>query len=111
MTSPIVSLVEPDLASRDFYSNPYPIYDYLRTHDPVHWSSQWDGWLLTRFKDVSTILRDSERFSNVGFARDDDNLVRANGGDDVIFARGNGQVGRIIDFRQLPPPFFTQRHG
>lgn len=66
MNPPTASLVEPDLASRDFYSDPYPVYDYLRTHDPVHWSPQWGGWLLTRFKDVSAILRDAERFSNVG---------------------------------------------
>lgn len=66
MTPPTASLAEPDLASRDFYSDPYPVYDYLRTNDPVHWSPQWGGWLLTRFKDVSAILRDTERFSNVG---------------------------------------------
>lgn len=60
------SLAEPDLASRDFYNDSYPVYDYLRMSLPVHWSPQWGGWLLTRFKDVFTILRDAKRFSNVG---------------------------------------------
>jgi len=66
MNPPPVSWSEPDLASPDFYSDPYPVYDYLRSQDPVHWSPQWGGWLLTRFKDVSIVLRDAERFSNVG---------------------------------------------
>lgn len=66
MNLPPEALTEPDLASKNFYRNPYPIYDYLRSHDPVHWSPQWGGWLLTRYKDVSAVLRDVEHFSNVG---------------------------------------------
>jgi cytochrome P450 len=66
MKPPLATIVEPDLASRNFYSNPYPVYEYLRSHDPVHWSSQWGGWLLTKYKDVSAVLRDVEHFSNVG---------------------------------------------
>jgi cytochrome P450 len=66
MNLPTTSLAEPDLASRGSYSDPYPVYDYLRMHGPVHWSPQWGGWLLTRFKDVFAILRDAKRFSNVG---------------------------------------------
>jgi cytochrome P450 len=66
MNLPTTSLAEPELASRDFYGDPYPVYDYLRMHGPVHWSPQWGGWLLTRCKDLFAILRDAERFSNVG---------------------------------------------
>jgi len=64
--NPLSTIVEPDLSSKDFYSNPYPAYEYLRSHDPVHWSAQWGGWLLTRYRDVSAVLRDAEHFSNVG---------------------------------------------
>jgi cytochrome P450 len=66
MKPPLAILVEPDLGSKDFYRNPYPVYEYLRRHDPVHWNPQWGGWLLTRYKDVSAVLRDAEHFSNVG---------------------------------------------
>lgn len=66
MNASIETMTEPDLASADFYSDPYPAYHYLRDHDPVHWSPQWGGWLLTRYKDVSAMLRDVHRFSNVG---------------------------------------------
>jgi cytochrome P450 len=66
LKSPIETVREPDLGSENFYSDPYPVYQYLRDHDPVHWSPQWGGWLLTRYKDVSAMLRDVQRFSNVG---------------------------------------------
>jgi pimeloyl-[acyl-carrier protein] synthase len=64
--NPLATIVEPDLSSKDFYSNPYPVYHYLRSHDPVHWSAQWGGWLITTYKDVSAVLHDAEHFSNVG---------------------------------------------
>jgi cytochrome P450 len=57
---------EPDMGSDIFYANPYPTYELLRTHDPVHWSPQWGGWLLTRYDDVVAMLRNVRRFSNVG---------------------------------------------
>ncbi len=36
-------------------------------------------------------------FAGAGFAGDDDDLVMADGGDDVVFAGGDGQFGRIAD--------------
>jgi cytochrome P450 len=58
--------VEPDLGSDAFYADPYPTYHQLRRYEPVHWSPQWGGWLLTRYADVVSMLRDPQRFSNVG---------------------------------------------
>ena len=47
-------------------SNPYPLYDQLRSHDPVHWSEANNFWLLTRYSDVASVIRDdrvsSDRF-------------------------------------------------
>lgn len=34
-------------------------------------------------------------FAGAGFAGDDDDLVVANGGDEVVFARGDGKVGWV----------------
>jgi hypothetical protein len=45
-------------------ANPYPFYDRLRTEDPVHWSERFGCWLLTRYADVSTTLRDSRLSAN-----------------------------------------------
>jgi cytochrome P450 len=54
------------MLSPEFYANPYPIYHQLRDADPVHWSDAWKSWVLTRYADVTSTLRDFSRFSNVG---------------------------------------------
>ena len=46
------------------YNNPYPTYAALRSKDPVHWSPLMDSWVLSRYADVDTILRDHKRFSS-----------------------------------------------
>ncbi len=46
------------------YTNPYPTYARLRTKDPVHWSPLMESWVLSRYEDVDTILRDYKRFSS-----------------------------------------------
>ena len=46
--------------------DPYPIYRRFRCDAPVHWSPSWRCWLLTRYDDVSSALRDFRRFSSVG---------------------------------------------
>jgi hypothetical protein len=60
------AVVNIDLNAPGFYADPYPLYQYLRDNDPVYWSPQWGGWLLTRYQDVVSVLRDAHRFSNVG---------------------------------------------
>jgi pimeloyl-[acyl-carrier protein] synthase len=47
----------------EFLIDPYPIYHYLRTNDPVHWTSSpamgdWGFWWLTRYADVIAALKD-----------------------------------------------------
>ena len=39
-------------------ADPYPHYDVLRTHAPVHHSAIANGWLLTRYEDCHAVLRD-----------------------------------------------------
>jgi cytochrome P450 len=44
-------------------ADPYPIYHQLRSTDPVHQS--FPGvWILTRYADCSTVIRDPVRFSS-----------------------------------------------
>lgn len=47
-----------DLLSPAAVADPYPVFDALREHDPVHWSPRYRSWFLTRFDDVSAALRD-----------------------------------------------------
>ena len=44
-------------------TDPYPHYAALRTGDPVHWSEKLRAWVLFRYDDVATALRDDARFS------------------------------------------------
>jgi cytochrome P450 len=49
--------------SPSFYEDPYPVYDALRTHEPV--KRMPDGSLfLTRYRDVQEVYRDPKRFSS-----------------------------------------------
>ena len=42
-----------------FRANPYPFYDELRVHDPVH-VTPYGNVILTRFEDVSWTLRSND---------------------------------------------------
>ena len=47
----------------DFYTNPYPVYDWLRTHQPVRHMP--DGsYFLTRHADLVAVYRDAANFSS-----------------------------------------------
>jgi pimeloyl-[acyl-carrier protein] synthase len=63
-----MSTVEPIFDPRlpEFHANPYPFYRALREKDPVH-QSPLGFWVLTRYDDVVTSLRD-QRFGRDGFA-------------------------------------------
>lgn len=50
----------------EYYENPYPFHDQLRSEDPVHWSDSWNCWIVTRYTDAASVLRDWKRFSSVG---------------------------------------------
>jgi cytochrome P450 len=51
------------LSSR-LHAVPYPIYDDLRTKDPVHRSAMMQGWVVSGHADVDAVLRDHRRFSS-----------------------------------------------
>ena len=46
-------LLEPEVLA-----NPYPLYDQLRREDPVLWDPFLHSWVVTRYADVITVLRD-----------------------------------------------------
>ena len=49
--------------SPEFRANPYPIYHRLRSENPIYRSSFGSEWVLTRYEDVKTILRDRRVYS------------------------------------------------
>ncbi|MGL3107219.1 cytochrome P450 [Bradyrhizobium sp. BR 1432] len=89
------STFEVNVFSPAFLENPFPIYEQLRTHDPVYWSPELGAWLVSRYADVKTLLSDEhvtadqkawsgyqrvadagERYPNVLWALDQTLLLR-----------------------------------
>ena len=44
------------LLDPEVLANPYPLFHRLRTEDPVHWDPFLHAWVVTRYKDVVTVL-------------------------------------------------------
>jgi cytochrome P450 len=47
--------------------NPYPYYRDMRDHAPVAWIPSMNGFAVTRWDDVMTVLRDGKMFSSSKF--------------------------------------------
>jgi cytochrome P450 len=54
------------LAAPDLIDDPYPAYKRLREEAPVLWSERVNGWVLTRYDDVTMTFNDHGRFKNGG---------------------------------------------
>ncbi len=44
------------LLDPEVLANPYPLYQRLRTEDPVHWDPYLHAWIVTRYSDVIEVL-------------------------------------------------------
>ena len=53
-----------DLNSAEFLRDPYPVYDQLRTHDPIFWSAENEYWMITRYADLVSNIQDKRLSSN-----------------------------------------------
>jgi cytochrome P450 len=54
-----------DLLQPEHSANPYPFYQHVRSFDPVYWDERMGGtWVLTRYQDVISLLRDSRTRSD-----------------------------------------------
>ncbi len=67
-----------------FIQDPYPVYTYLREHEPVRWNPMFNCFMLSRFDDVNMAFFDNRRFSSdiwselperVGFNGDDESSM------------------------------------
>ena len=63
-----------NLQREEIRVNPYPFYEQLREHDPVHWDEELGFWVLTRYADIDSLYTD-DRFSRAqGLMRGFDRL-------------------------------------
>ena len=71
-TLSLYRLLEPEVLA-----NPYPLFAQLRSEDPVHWDPYLHSWVVTRYTDVVTVLREfsasrtptPEQLSAMGLSR------------------------------------------
>lgn len=56
------SLSLSNLLRPEIRANPYPLYQRIRSEDPVHWDEPMGFWVLTRYADVLSALHEP-RFS------------------------------------------------
>ena len=68
-SSPALDL---DLKSRPNVQNPFPVYAWLRDHEPVHWSESLHAWVVTRYDDVVAMFTRPETFASDRFRKIDD---------------------------------------
>lgn len=47
-----------------YAQDPYPVLARLREQEPVHWSPDLGGWVITRYDDCLKVLQDDDRFSS-----------------------------------------------
>ena len=59
-------LIKSSLASGDYFRNPFPLFDELRSSSPIFRSETIGGWVLTRYQQVDEVLRDHENYSSKG---------------------------------------------
>ncbi len=45
------------LLDPEVLANPYPLYQRLRSEDPVHWDPYLHAWVVTRYTDVVTVFQ------------------------------------------------------
>jgi pulcherriminic acid synthase len=51
-----------ELRSGAFVGNPYPVYRRWRNEAPIWWSDHLQGWVISRYEDVSRVLVDYRTF-------------------------------------------------
>jgi cytochrome P450 len=58
------SLDVDDLFAPSVIADPYPLLAHLREHDPVHWNESYQLWVLTKYDDIVSLVRQPEVFSS-----------------------------------------------
>lgn len=88
----------------NFRINPYPIYERLRTEDPIH-KTPFEAWVLSKYSNCTALLHDPRTSSDERNATQFRNFIEANGnpyGDDWERRR---------PFLFMDPPDHTRLRG
>jgi cytochrome P450 len=98
MTTAVFNPFDPALRT-----NPYAVYANLRQDDPVHWNEMMQAWLLSRYDDVFTVLRDHVRFSSERTRATNIYVQQLE-----AYRQASGPIGRTPTMLSLDPPAHTR---
>jgi cytochrome P450 len=106
-----MGVFQPDLHAYDFENDPVPTLNRLRAEDPVHWSRH-GFWFLTRYDDVSLVLKDARRFSSAAAGWGDSNPLARSGADGAQ-SKSEKSLSRSLahSFNQMDAPDHTRIRG
>ncbi len=76
-----------NLRSPEFRANPYPTYEYLRTHHPIYYRPERKDWVLTRYADIVEVLK------NPSFGRSEGGLAN-------LMTAKQEQIHKFLSLRQ-----------
>jgi pimeloyl-[acyl-carrier protein] synthase len=99
---PAAPLYNPFLPA--FRDDPHPVFHRLRAEDPVHYSPTVGVWVLTRYADVMTALRDPRFSASARHWRDYERFFFRKGSD------GSSAMSQTYDrwMLQMDPPDHTR---
>ena len=60
--------IDYDPFAPEYRANPYPIYAELRRSAPVYFAKRSKMWVISRYEDVMSVLKDTARFSSDAMA-------------------------------------------
>jgi cytochrome P450 len=98
---------QPDLHAYEFENDPVPVINRLRAEDPVHWSRH-GFWFLTRYDDVSTVLKDPRRFSSAAAGWGTTNPLAKSANSGNSGAEQNLSRSLAHSFNQMDAPDHTR---
>jgi len=102
---PKTTILDLNLNGPKAVSNPYPIYDQLRNQDPVHWSESDNYWYITRYADLTSLIRD-ERMSSARFR------AVASGLPEEVQQKLSALIGAVSSWMLMSdPPSHTRMRG
>lgn len=99
----------------DFLANPYPKYRELRKDNPIYYYDKWDKWIITRYKDINSLLRD-KRLGRVIYHLQDERFISPPNPEHAAFDAI--QHGSLLELeppdhtriRQVVHEVFTPKH-
>ncbi len=99
--------VHDDLYRDDVLADPFRYYGALRETDPVHWNADFKTWVVTRYDDVSWVLRHPEFFSSAFYAREERPITPPiDSGDEAVHEYVS--AFRATEIIQNDPPTHTR---